>query len=358
LKRKHHFVSRFYLKAFASDKGERQIHVYNLKRGLAIEGASLRDQCYGHRFYGEHDDLEDAFAEVEGIIAPAIARAIEGQRAPENGSDDHKALIMFVALQNARTAAAMHRVQLAANLMADAVYDGAPPADFLTTEEDALTLSLYSLPEMMVGLSDLRIHAIVAPDGHQFITSDHPVCRFNHYCHGIKGMGVLGGVSRGLQIYVPLSSKVGVLLFDSGVYKVGKKGTAASSIATPEDVLRLNQLVFLAAHENLYFADWEMRGEVAGKVCAAVKGDSYKMQITEAVEEADDRSSLLHSYEVQPTLDIYLRFVHVRREARRVPLFQRARMYRKRLPRPELRGPPSLEDGRKHVFKVTKHWGK
>jgi hypothetical protein len=356
LKRKHHFVSRFYLKAFASDDGGRQLHVYNLKRGLPIQSASLKDQCYRHHFYGEHDDLEDAFAGVEGLVAPAIGRAIEQQRAPDNGSDDHKALIMFVALQNGRTAAAMLRVQFAANLLADAVHDGSPPADFLTTEEEALTLSLSTLPEMMAGLIDLRIHVIVAPDGHQFITSDHPVCRFNHYCHGIKGMGVLGGVSRGLQIYVPLSPKIGVLLFDSGVYKVGRRGTAASSIATPEDVLRLNQLVFLAAHENLYFADWGQRGEIAERVCAIAKGDSYKMRITEAVEEGDDKSSLLHSYEVQPSLDISLSFVTVRREARRVPLFSRARMYHKRLPAPELPTPPSMADGRKHVFKVTKHW--
>jgi hypothetical protein len=358
LKRKHHFVSRFYLKAFACDEGERQIHVYNLKRGLPIQRASLRDQCFRHRFYGEPDDLEDAFAEVEGLIAPAVARAIEHQKAPDNGSDDHKALVMFLALQNGRTASAMLRVQLAANLLADAVHDGAPPADWVTTEEQALTLSLSTMPQMMAGLSDLRIHVIVAPEGHQFITSDHPVCRFNHYCYGVKGMGVLGALSRGLQMYVPLSPHVGALLFDSGVYKVGKRGTATSSNATAEDVLRLNQLVFLAAHENLYFAYWGTCGEVAGQACAIGKGDSYKSRITEAVEEGDEKSSLLHSYELQPTLDICLSFVSIRRDMRHVPLFSRARMYRKTMPTPHLPPPPHLEDGQRHVFKVTKHWGK
>jgi hypothetical protein len=210
---------------------------------------------------------------------------------------------------------------------------------------------------MMVGLSDLRIHAIVAPEGHQFISSDHPVCRFNHYCYGVKGMGVLGALSRGLQMYVPLSPKVGALLFDSDVYKVGKRGTAASSTASPEDVLRLNQLVFLAAHENLYFADWEMHGRIAANVCAMGKGDSYKMRITEAVEEGDDKSSLLHSYELQPMLDICLSFITIRRDMRLVPLYSRARMYRKRLPTRQPATPSSLEDGRRHVFKVTKHWG-
>jgi len=358
VKRRHHFVPKLYLRAFSTDKLGRQIHVYNLKRGEAFQGASLKDQCYRHRFYGRQDDLEDAFSEMEGLVAPAISRAIERQRGPDNGSDDHKALVMFVAVQNARTAAAMQRVQTMTNLLAEAAHDGEPPAEWLTSEEEALTLSLYSLPQMMVGLSDLRIHAIIAAEGDQFITSDHPVCRFNHYCHAVKGTGVLGGVCRGLQIYVPLSPKVGALLFDSGVYKVGKKGTAASSKATAEDTQRLNQLVFLAAHENLYFADWEQRPEIADRICAIEKGDSYKARVTEAVEEGNDMSSLLHSYEVQPTLSVSLSFVTVRREARRVPLFDRARLFRKRIPLPGPPPPLSLGADKRRVFKVTRHWGK
>jgi hypothetical protein len=355
VKRRHHFVPKLYLRAFSSDELGRQIHVHNLKRREAFQGASLKDQCYRHRFYGKQDDLEDAFSAMEGLVAPAITRVIERQRGPDNGSDDHNALVMFVAIQNARTTAAMQRVQMMANLLAEAAHDGEPPADWLTSEEEALTLSLYCLPEMMVGLSDMRIHAIIPAEGHRFITSDHPVCRFNHYCHGIRGMGVLGGLCRGLQIYVPLSPKVGALLFDRGVYKVGKKGTAASSRATAEDTLRLNQLVFLAAHENLYFADWQQRSEIADRICAIEKGDSYKTRVTEAVEEGSDRSSLLHSYEVQPTLDISLSFVTVRREARQVALFDRARLYRKRMLLPE--PPPPLGDGKRRVFKVARHWG-
>src|SRR5215207_386961 len=106
-------------------------------------------------------------------------------------------------------------------------------------------MSLDNLRLMMGLIDDLRVHTIIAPSGHEFITSDNPVSRYNHYCYGVKGWGVLGANSRGLQLFVPLAPGVSALLFDSGVYKVGQRGTAPSSVAAPADVLQLNQLTYL-----------------------------------------------------------------------------------------------------------------
>ncbi len=39
-KRKHHYVPRLYLQAFRS--APKQLHIYNLARGLAVSNASLK----------------------------------------------------------------------------------------------------------------------------------------------------------------------------------------------------------------------------------------------------------------------------------------------------------------------------
>lgn len=76
-KRRHHYVPRFYLKAFATDadlKEPKQITLYNLQRGRVIPNASLREQCYAHRLYGKDDVLENALGRVEGSAAGTIMR--------------------------------------------------------------------------------------------------------------------------------------------------------------------------------------------------------------------------------------------------------------------------------------------
>lgn len=214
MKRRYHFVPQFYLRAFSCDEERKRIHVYNLKRESAFQGAALKHQCYRHRFYGKQDDLEDAFSELEGLVAPSIARVIETQRGPQLGSEDHKALIMFLALQHSRTTAAMLRVQSSLNLFANTAFDGSPLQDYIADVDTALTMSLDNLRLMMGLIDDLRIHTIIAPNGHAFITSDHPVSRYNHYCYGVKGLGVLGLTGKGFRLFMPVAPTVSVLLLD------------------------------------------------------------------------------------------------------------------------------------------------
>ena len=112
-KRRHHFVPRLYLKAFGSS--EKQIHIFNLARELAIQNASLRDQCYKHKFYGETDDLEDFLAEIETRVAPILKSIQKDQSLPKRGSEDHAYLFVFIAMQILRTQATASRVNMSAD---------------------------------------------------------------------------------------------------------------------------------------------------------------------------------------------------------------------------------------------------
>jgi hypothetical protein len=352
VKRRHHYVPQFYLKAFAS--APKRINVFNLKRSRAIQDVSLRDQCYSYRLYGESDEVENAFAEMEGRTAPVIQKVASTQLPPNMGTLDYHNLLSFVTLQMLRTTTARTRVQRSSIAFARRVFDDAPPpAGFLPDEEQSMALSLSTLRHMSGGLDGLRVHVIIAPSGGAFITCDNPAYRYNQYCEGVGWQGLTGVLCRGLQVFLPVSPLVSVLLFDGGVYKVGRRGVAPSSQATERDLDLLNTIQLLAAADNVYFADW---GSVPGiqRLADAVQEERCRnrLRVMEAYEVGNERSSLIHQYEEMPDLNLRLSFVSLRRGARRVPLETRVRMLRKK-------PPPDLdalafhhEDSRPRIFET------
>jgi len=332
VKRRHHYVPQFYLKAFRSRP--KRINIFNLKQGRAIQDASLRDQCHSHRLYGESDDLEDAFAEMEGRAAPVIHKVASTQRPPEIGTTDYQNFLSFVTLQILRTTAARNRVQRSSVAFARKVFDDAPPpVGFVPNEAQSMALSLSTLQHMSRALHGLRVHVITAPSGGAFITCDNPAYRYNLYCEGVRCQGVTGALCRGLQVFLPVSPLVSVLLFDGGVYKVGRRGVAPSSQATERDLELLNTIQLLAAADNAYFADWGSSPGIQ-RLAKAVQEERgrNRLRLMEASEVGNERSSLIHQYEEMPDLNLRLSFVSLRRDVRRVPLEARVRLLRKKPP--------------------------
>ena len=111
-KNKHHYVPKFYLKLFASDKARssvpKLINIYNLRRKAIIEDAGLGDQCYKHKFYGKTDELEDALAVFEGECSRLILQIIETEKLPPKGTLEYFFLLNFIALQHLRTKQQVH----------------------------------------------------------------------------------------------------------------------------------------------------------------------------------------------------------------------------------------------------------
>jgi hypothetical protein len=354
MKRRHHFVPRFYLRGFASLP--RRINLLNLKCSTLVRDASLRDQCYRHRLYGKRDDLEDAFCDVEGRAATVIGSIVASEQPPARPSAAYDTLVEFLSLQLLRTTAAMAQMRRAYSDITDAVFDGSPPAGFPPDDVDDLALSVQMLPEIADSLDGLTAHLIVSSGRDEFITSDNPAVRYNQYCQGVRGLGVTGTNCGGFQLFLPLSQRVVLLLYDGGVYKVGRTRTSVSSRVTSADVEAINGLQVVNAEENVYFGNWEQ----AVTVCDLCRRYSRKrvgsgMRLVQADELGGRQSVLIHQYVEMPALAMELSFVALRREARRLDLLGRARRYRKPVPRyaEPPRPPPGLR-GRRTRFKVRR----
>ena len=337
-KARHHFVPQFYLRAFQSDRN--RLNIFNLTNDKLIPDASLRDQCYKHKFHGKTDELEDKLADLEDSLAPSLAKIRNGEF-PGFQTQDHSYLIVFIALQLLRTSAAASRMNLGADKLTKKAFDGDPRLagiDLNQVEigfENPVFLSLGTLEAMIYALDDLQLHFLCATGQQRFITSDNPVFKYNQYCEGINDVGITGGTSRGLQLFVPVSPTLLMILYDPSVYKSRKKSGAITPTISNADVDALNQLQVVGADQNLYFADWndaDYVRRIFGKAKSFRNPDP--VQVNEFFELGNENpSSLIQIFERTPNLKLDLSFITLKRRAKRVPTIKRAHSHRKEMPR-------------------------
>lgn len=325
MSKRHHFLPQLYLRRFASKP--KRIHVYNLKRGVLIRDASLRDQCYKRRFHVDQE-LEDRFSTLESDFTPVLDSIVGSGEPPEAKSSEHGQTLAFVALQMLRTLGAIKTVGQAFRGFDEAAFgqDG-PGRPDPAGHERILAISLSQVPRVMEGFADLGMHLAVS-SGQPFITSDNPVYKYNMFCEGITWSGVTGARCSGLQIFVPLGPSHVLILFDEQIYKAGVRSGSRTSSASDADIESLNMLQAISAHRNLYSnAADESRIRAAAAAGRRFRGSKRPVTI-ESVSDEDPNDGLIHQYERLPNLGLTLSFMSVRRRARRIQLADRGRMFR------------------------------
>lgn len=334
--REHHFVPQIYLRAFSTD-GKR-ITLFNASRNKIIRDASIKHQCSRRNFYAFAPDLESTFANVEGVAANIMRRIFQSNALPEIESEDRAILLMFIVLQYLRTTSAARPMDVMTDYYAKTVLAGSAEErginleDFTIEQKDSVALPLSGATRVFTMAADLKMHLYTNHSAQAFITSDAPVVLHNQYCEGIDFQGVLGWACRGLQVVLPLSPSHLILLFDGSVYKVGDchRGRDSSLIEEVSDADQFNLFQMLNAHNNVYLKDAGCRLERWCKE-AAKKRPSTRMKIveTEHVEiEGGKLSSLVHHYEPLLPINLSVRGISLRRDARRTPLFERSMLYR------------------------------
>lgn len=355
-KSKHHFVPQLYLRAFQS--APKRIHLYNLNKSVAVENASLRDQCYKRRLYGPTNQTEDNLAVLEGHVAPVLRSIAADSALPLAGSEGQEILLAFVALQLLRTTAAARRVNVGIDKMMKQAYSrDSRLADVDMDIEavqfgygDPVLASLHNLPLMMDAISDLMPHLVVSTEK-PFITSDNPAFRYNQYCEEIQHMGITGALNRGLQIFMPLTQQLQLVLYDGTIYKVGLSGRfSRTSVATRSDVDRLNAIQLVSAEQNVYFSTWQQVEDVR-RLIPEIRHhrDTDPIVVQEYGQVDNPNASLLHWFERTPYLKLRLSFLDLKWRARRVPVDARSREYRKEISMPPVPEPPHLR-GRNVTF--------
>jgi hypothetical protein len=323
-RKKQHYVPAFYLRNFASSEFGNSINIFNILGRRSILDGNLRNQCYGEYFYGKDGRIEEDFAELDGLAARLIRRILATDELPKPRSDDHVLLIVYTVLQRART---QHAVE--AYEEAEEKFEALLPTPELKEwyrqdrkPMESVMLPLRSSLTIVPVVLDLGLRLLINSTPVELITSDNPVVLHNQYCAEAKDISSTGWASSGLQVVLPISPTRCIFMYDHRIYKVGDRHTNVTEIGDKSDIRPLNEMQWLNALENIYYAGASQEPAIVKTAEAASRRrNKSKAEVREyRSADAGRHRSLLHYYSPDLAVDLDTSFCSIRRDARRVPL--------------------------------------
>ncbi|RTL24979.1 MAG: DUF4238 domain-containing protein [Burkholderiales bacterium] len=255
--KKHHYVPRFYLRNFAEDG--RSVSLYNFRQDLLVKGANLKNQCYRDYFYGKDGVAEAHLGQLEGGLAELLRIVLGTCTLPPPFSELHEGLCVFTLLQYARTAYSADAMDDFADgmwkeiLSKDARFNASDLNRVRIVNSDPANLAVSIVLKHYHLIADLAYVLLESPAGCEFVTSDNPVVFYNQLMEFERFGSSTGLVSKGLQIFFPLSPKFLLLFFDCSVYALNDRRSVRLSLSEKRDIDQINALQAAAALENLYF---------------------------------------------------------------------------------------------------------
>jgi hypothetical protein len=258
-KKNQHYIPKFYLRNFSYQNNKKQIGVFNIQSQFYYSQANLKHQGSKNFFYGTDGVIEDNLSVIEGDLARIIKVVLETNQLPKKESEEHIELLFFVALTDLRNPVRIEGAKLMFQEMASRIREMDENADterFVPsmTHEEVIAMSFSGLKDVVRTISDLDYKLLFNKTSKPFISSDFPIVKYNQYLEAKKWPQSKTGYGlTGLQIFIPLSSDVAILFFDSDIYKVGDKKQKSYSITKEEDIDSLNILQFINCFETIFF---------------------------------------------------------------------------------------------------------
>ena len=308
-----------------------------------MRDASIKHECAKPDYYYRAAQIENALAELETRAAVAISALCAGEH--DYSKDTVR---QFIAVQHLRTPSLAERTAAMHRKMQELVGGDVIDSDSMTRIRfDAVEhqeLPVYNLlmtDDLAEALRDLK-SIVVKTASDVFITSDNPVFKYNQYLEEIQDHGTTGPAQTGIQIFLPLSPKHVLVMYDKDVYDYVKK-----QLPTETDVDVLNGLQVISANNNLYFNDGSQStvvDDLASRYAHLRHED--RTVLDEFSSDENPQDSLVHSYDQTPNVGLNLSFLRVKRSAHRRSMAKRLR----EALRPPYRNPAVRRGGPTETF--------
>lgn len=269
--KKQHFVPQFYQKSFSDDG--KNISLFVVDTGKTIEQAPIKRQSSDNYFYSEDIRVEKELCKVEGLMATLLKKLSEGYYKLDDR--ELSVLYTFVCLQSLRTEAPAVELQNMAEQFAKEY------ANFITHDETFSNNLIVKIPhpplksleyldDMIQCCLDLKWKfLIIESDEKNFITSDNPVSYYNTFLEK-RGKYKCGYGLVGTLLFLPLSPKLAVILYDSQIYKVGSAKIGGSVVLNNSDVDNFNMLTAANANKVIYYKRGTIDNETLKKLSSII----------------------------------------------------------------------------------------
>ncbi|MBD3211145.1 MAG: DUF4238 domain-containing protein [Candidatus Lokiarchaeota archaeon] len=261
-KKRQHWNPRMHLKHFSIDG---KIFTYDKTTGI-INQTSIENVSVGNWFYDRDNTIENKLSKVEQRVDKIFLKIIKEERVSNLSVQEKNIVNKFIIWQDYRTPNTRKHLKLIMEeifkIFSNALKDGdldlsmlpeefvkdfwdelpPPKENFIEFLEiiksepsylseftkklakDSTNMVLRDdIPRGFDLFSKLELRIIKNISSIDFITSDHPVSRYNEYLHRkfeqipIEGLGY---DSKGIQIFYPLAPKLCLLFEDKNIYPV------------------------------------------------------------------------------------------------------------------------------------------
>ena len=238
-----HYVPKFYLKRFFT-KDTSYISFYDKNRKNFCPKTSIRKECSSEYYYGSDLKNENKLSVIEFEHNDLIESILSNEVLPQKGTHKHKQLLCLVALFYLRHP----KVINAGKFLFESIIN----QDI--SNNHAVDNSLNRIKIIASIINDLEILLLHNRTNAPFITSDYPLVRFSQYLQAKKeDISDLGFKSDGIQVFMPLSPSVCLVLYDTRTYDIMSEVDRYIDIHSETEIFQLNLLQLLNCSDKVYF---------------------------------------------------------------------------------------------------------
>jgi hypothetical protein len=315
-----HYVPQFYLRNFSANR--KSINLFNLSTGRIVIGDSIKNQCSEDYFYGKTIPIEKAFSEIETSAGSLIKKIINENYIPPLKTQDHSILQVFIVSLHSRTKYKADEINEMADRMGKSFLELHPDVDKQELDKFEIKLDFplgYSIVNAFTKyhlIQDLSIHLLLNKSTNNFITSDQPVILYNKWAEDLKEYGSVGLASKGLMIFLPLSSRKLLILYDKGVYKIGNKKDLVSILNDDKEIDNINLMQWLRCRDNIYFTYPEDKEKILSNAKANIPlRQQSKMTFKESV--GSNGSKIFGGYSTKLRMNLKINSIRVKKHSRK-----------------------------------------
>lgn len=326
IKKKQHYVPKFYLKLFANR--DKKFYAFDFKNTSLIPSPVFYEsQCYIPFFYGEDGVIEEKLSNKEGEWATAVKKILMGDELEES---DLSLIKEFIIYQRLRTNYSYsHALQAQGTMLrecAEILYrnknwmfdDGISK---LCEEKaknritPALNISLAS--EMLKYVEDLTVQIVHYTTPNKLVTSDAPVTTLNAFTK-VQGFGY---ECAGAVFIMPLTPEYLVIMYDSLFYS--KKEMHIYCESTDEkEVETVNKYVLIGAERMVFSAD-KASFDLIGEEILGNRAKEIERNKAYFLGPKESGKRLMVSPAIGTNYYYELPYTKLTRESRRIPFFCR-----------------------------------
>lgn len=259
VKKNQHYVPQFYLRNFSENK--KNIGMFIFDKNLYINNASIRSVASSEFLYGKDGVIENALGKVEGKWAQIIQKIIN-KNFCFFSDQDYILLYSFIIVSYSRTLKIADTNRYYAEKAKQELENDKINNIIYNAENKLFLNNLIEMPNIQYMdialknihlLKDLGICVLENKTRYGFITSDNPIILYNQlYCYRNYNRNY-GLTSAGLQIFIPISEKYLICLFDPSVYQLINNNDKYISITEKKQVDALNKLSVINSYRQIYF---------------------------------------------------------------------------------------------------------